>query len=588
MEQSESARKKVRLVVERMQHSADAYSDKRSDWNTNFKTYLAMRDDPTYPWESNLVMPAVFDAVETHLPHVVAEDMTLKAIPRLNADPEYVETMDAMLAYDCDRMDLSWRLVPTMKQALVFGVSPVYLGWVTDIREQKVREWTPALAGTPHEFMAPVTSEQMIVRHDGPYMVIPDVHSVYPQPGKWLTVGAPQERMSWLVWRFTVPFKYMEQLNAQGVLVRGALKRIKESAYPSFLEQEAWEMQERAEILGVDISKPDETMREVEILAMFGDRGENAPDGMMWVANRTVLARDEGPPFYHGDIPFQFINDIPLPHDLNGLGEAQILQTYQDEKSDLRNARLDNIHLIVNRMWKRMMGSGIDPNQLLSRPGGVVDVQSMNHLEPIQHADVPFSTYQDEELLQGDIERTAGQLDVLRGERLGGNRSSATENELLAEFAAARVRIKLMSLKQGLRQIGRWMIALEQQFMTDQRIVRLAGPGRTVQDFLIDPQNIVGEWDVMPIVDQRLPLTKIRRREELRQMMEMLAPYIGQYIAPDALLEEVLEAYGFKDTGRFLVSAQQARAAAVDPAKVAREAVDQSAVSDLQVLRNNS
>jgi hypothetical protein len=316
-------------------------------------------------------------------------------------------------------------------------------------------------------------------------------------------------------------------------------------------------------------------MNQVEILCMFGDRAfGRQEDGVIWLGNRKVVLRDETSPLWHGEIPVGIVNDIRMPHEAMGIGEAEIAESFQEEKSDLRNARMDNIHQIVNRMWTVMNNAGIDDVELMSRPGGIVHMDVPDSVRPLVQGEMHFSTYKEEEILDQDVQRITGATDILRGLAFNASRPTATSDKIKAEFAAARTRIKILDMQNHfLRQVGRWIIALEQQFTTEEKQIRINRNGIT-EDIRIKPEDISGDWDVKPELDQAFPLSKAQKREDAAITLQALAPYIqGGVVVADEIIKYFLKTHNIPNPEKLLVSLQQRSEQVQDPKAIVEEAM---------------
>ena len=560
----------VNLVLTRRQNSLDAMNDRRQSWLDNYAAYLAQREDPLYDWQSNLVLPVVFDAVESILPHIIQEDLQFHVSAQYGADPENAFMLDGLLMNATKKMDFSWKALMAAKQMLIYGTSPLMTSYMLDEKMMKVREPQEVFSGTPFAFSIPKTKEQMVTRYEGPWLEVPDIATVMPQPGRDRVNGPNGYGMDWLVHWFCLPWNALEAMAESGVISKTKLKKIRETD-PTQFSEEWQDIEDRRNRIGIDEFRWDETMRPVEVLAMWGHRGDGMAPGLVWLVNRSVILRDEANPYFHGDIPFDFITDVPQHNSVYGLGEADILQVYQDEKSDLRNTRMDNLHQITNRMWTRIRGSGIDPNQMRSRPNGIIDLQSHGDIQQVLFSDVPVSLYNEEPILQEDIERTAGQLDVLRGQRLGGDRASARESQLIADFAAARVKVKLMSLKRGLSKVGRWSVQLLQQFPSN-REIRVSRYGQQM-DITVTPEMIAGEWEVDTALEQALPMTRMQKKQDALDLSQAVGPFIGELVNPEPILMAIFKAFNVENPESYLAQQQAAQQGQADPEAMAQEAV---------------
>ena len=566
---------RVNLLLTRLKISHDYYATKRDDMIRYYQGYRAYRREPDYPWTSNMVMPVIFDTVETFLPHVVGDQLELRPEARLGADPTKIEMWKAIFEYDLEAMDLVSKQITMMRQALIYGWSPYLCDWLYDERPMRVHQYERHDDGEPLSKTIRQTAQIPIVMHDGPQVQVLDVFNVFLQPGKAMVNGPPAEKSDWLIIRFVLPFKHLQTMADQGIIEQKALSELMDSSFPHPNDDADVGIHERMDLIGLDSQTLDTTMNQVEILCMFGDRGfSRQEDGVIWLGNRKVILRDETSPLWHGEIPVGIVNDIRMPHEAMGIGEAEIAESFQEEKSDIRNARMDNIHQLVNRMWSVMNNAGVDDVELMSRPGGIVHMDIPDAVRPLMQQDMPFSTYKEEELLDNDVQRITGATDVLRGLAFGASRPTATSDKIKAEFAAARTRMKILDMQNHfLRQVGRWIIALEQQFTTEEKQIRISRNGIT-EDIRIKPEDISGDWDVKPELDQALPLSKAQRRQDAALAMQTLAPYAqGGIIVADELIKYFLKTYSIPNPEKLLAAMQQRAEQVQDPRGMAQEAI---------------
>jgi len=576
---------RVNLVLTRLKLSHDYYAQKRDDFIRYYQGYRAYRREPDYPWTSNMVMPVIFDTVETFLPHVVGDQLELRPEARLGADPSKIEMWKAIFEYDVEAMELVTKQIALMRQALIYGWSPFLCDWLYDERPMKVHQFQTLNEGTEFETTIPQAMQIPVVMHDGPQVQVLDIFNVFLQPGKATINGPPAEKSDWLIIRFILPFKHLQMMAEQGIIKEKALNALLDSSLPDVTADESQiGIEERLELIGIDSNTMDTTMHQVEIMCMFGDRGfGRQEDGVIWLGNRKVVLRDETSPLWHGDIPVGIVNDIRMPHEAMGIGEAEIAESFQEEKSDIRNARMDNIHQLVNRMWSVMNNAGIDDVELMSRPGGIVHMDVPGAVTPLINQDVPFSTYREEELLDNDVQRITGATDVLRGLAFGASRPTATSDKIKAEFAAARTRMKILDMQNHfLIPVGRWIIALEQQFTTQEKQVRINRNGIT-EDIRVRPEDISGDWDVKPELDQALPLSKEQRRQDAALALQSLGPYIqGGVIVADEIIKHFLKVYNIPDPEKMLASMQQRKEQVQDPREMVQAAMQQASTGQVQ------
>jgi len=110
-----------------------------------------------------------------------------------------------------------------------------------------------------------------------------------------------------------------------------------------------------------------------------------------------------------------------------------------------------------------------------------VHTNSMDGIEALQMPDVTSSSYNEETLIKGDIQQTTGVSDFTRGvgtEALGNE--TATGISLIQEAGNARFRLKIRNLESAIEQIGSMMVSLNEQFLSEDKVIRIMGDEATL------------------------------------------------------------------------------------------------------------
>jgi hypothetical protein len=184
-----------------------------------------------------------------------------------------------------------------------------------------------------------------------------------------------------------------------------------------------------------------------------------------------------------------------------------------------------------------------------------------------------MSTFREEQLIDEDTQRVTGALDVLRGMSFNTSRPTATSDQIKANFGAARTRIKTWCLKhQGLTEIGRFIIALRQQFTSQPTLLRVQ-QGAEQNDIWVKPEDIAGRWDVRAFVDDELPMGQMAKQQRAMTIYQMVASLMGQAVVPDKPIMMLLEAFDVDDPASWLMSHQQAQQAGADPRAMVQKAL---------------
>ena len=127
------------------------------------------------------------------------------------------------------------------------------------------------------------------------------------------------------------------------------------------------------------------------------------------LVNRIALAYDgENPYWRHGKKPFVTTCYEPLPGEIYGMSAVQVIEHLQHELNTQRNQRLDNVSLILNRMWKVRRSADIQEQELVSRPHGIIHVDNPDDVTEFVMQNVASSSYQDEMLTKTDMENAIG------------------------------------------------------------------------------------------------------------------------------------------------------------------------------------
>ena len=228
----------------------------------------------------------------------------------------------------------------------------------------------------------------------------------------------------------------------------------------------------------------------------------------------------------------------------------------QYELNSLRNARMDNVNLLINRMWKVLRGADIDLKQLRSRAGGIIEVDDMNDIEELTFTDIASSSYMEDSRIREDMDRAVGVFDYTRGETTD-RRETATTASILSQSADERFKLKVRLMEDtGLRRLGQLLVALNQQFLTSERAVRILGT-EGMEFINVSPQDIIGQYDVMPLGTTIEPVVnKQARLDNLINMYNLMkdSPYIDHV----QLLKRILEGADIKDVENIVIDSQEA------------------------------
>ena len=273
------------------------------------------------------------------------------------------------------------------------------------------------------------------------------------------------------------------------------------------------------------------------------------------LVNRDQLLFDGMNPYWrHSKKPFVFQSWEPLPNEPYGLSAMDIIRHLNEELNTNRNQRIDNVSLVLNRMWLVRRSADIDESELVSRPHGTIYVDSPDDVMPLVMPDVTASSYNDESIIRRDAENALGTPALVRG-ATGVERQTATEATIKNASAGIRFDVKIVLFDTlGLKRLAELMDLNNQQFITTPRAVKVFGEDEVMSWKLIQPGEIIGEHEYRPGSSAVDPATnKEVRRAQLTQALEVVLkaqiPYVDLY----ELIKAWLETFDIRSVERILI-----------------------------------
>jgi hypothetical protein len=505
------------LIPTRFKKALDFQAPNFVKFNEYYKLYRGVFDqgEQAYRGRANLFVPYVYATIETIMPRLVGSRPKVQAIPREPKDIPQADVVTKLLEYQWDMMDMKSKLKDWVRQALMYGVGVVKLTWSFKGQFGQVEE-------------------------DQPKAEIVDLFDFFIDPD-----ASSLETADYVIHR---TYRHLNELkdNPNYNVPRELEAQVTSDQYKV----------QRDAIMG--LSKPnDKDKKKVELLEYWGKYDINR-DGideecLIVMANRTHVIRVEENPYDHSKKPFIAIQDTQLPQEFWAIGEIEPLSSLQYELNDVRNQRMDNVTLILNRMWKVAKGADVDEADLVSQAGGIVHAGDINGIEVIETPDVTSSAYNEETLIKNDMQQASGVTDYtkgmggsnVRGQQGMGN-ETATGIMLLQEAGNARFRYKLDNIEDALREFGKQLISLDQQFIDTQQVVRIVGESG-IQWKTVAPKEIKGEFDIVVEAGSTQPMNKSVRRAEARELLATVAPFAQMGVNINYFLKYLLQTYDLAD-----------------------------------------
>ena len=563
--------------------SKDNYVER---WDRYYRLYRSfVKHDPD-DWHSKVFIPMVFWVVETVAPRLVAQLPRFLVLPVGEEDVAPAKMMEQLMDWAAIKSDLFIELVKGVKSALKYGTGILKTYHRVDTfrarkmvpqfedvmmpRENTMR--TPE-GGVMGDLNGQAITEQVevsigqiqigydvekysYVGYDGPASEWVDIWNFFPAP------EADDVQSS----RYVIHRVYRELRHVQKMVDKG-IYRWPENMSPKEMTETADEpLKKRLSSIDLGPGDNDPTRKPVEILEFWTDDGR-----LITMANRKALLRVSENPYDHGQKPFVRIVDQLVEGEFWGIGEIEPLEGLQDELNAITNQRIDNLRLILNRMFGVNETAIADMDELESRPGGIVritgDRMPSEVIYPIEFSDVTGSAYEETREILDLGERVSATSAYQTGVSSDTLADTATGTAIIQEQGATRYALKTTLMEMmGLKDLGRQYGSMIQQFTTEERVVRILGPRGQLLFERFDPESIQGALDY-DIETASTQLTESAQREQSLTLLEVLSNYLPPTTDPMTgmqmpgpgvmkLIEDVLVAYKKKDLDAYMVGPQ--------------------------------
>jgi hypothetical protein len=317
----------------------------------------------------------------------------------------------------------------------------------------------------------------------------------------------------------------------------------------------------------------------VEILEMWGNFHLRAQDGTTQsfknfravVGNRRVLMAFEENPYAHGRVPWNLGQFGAAGDHTYAYGILEQNLGLQDDVNVRSNQIIDAHSLSINQIWKYKDDGVIDPDNLISAPGTMIQVQDLANVVPIQFSDFTQQGMGEVAFMLDQFNRSTGaQLPMLE-QKSGG---SATQSAITAQASQSKeVEIAKHIEYTVLRPILEQWFALNQQLLDDDQTIRVAGDavtqGITDPDtgmrieptgpitLKISPDQIAGQFDVHPVGVSEMASSQ----EEVSNLMQffqiMTQGPLANYLKPAPLITALARRFKIYDAWQFVKTEQE-------------------------------
>jgi hypothetical protein len=518
-------------------------------------------------WHSNVTTPYVLQTCEGMLATMLEPHPRFNVQPRPKPDEPIDQILDRMLKVDViedtihyalDRDRFAEKQRDFMQQDMIAGISILKDYWHTEHRD--VVQLVPDMieieddAGNVIDTMT--THKEEVIKgalfRDDACSEVVDVRDFF-----WPSQAPSVQKAEYLVHRTWETYAALE-------------RSAKEYGYKNIEKLKG----ETARARQADITRREMKLRNidrtqdlVEVLEYW------TPERVVTVGNRTVLLKDRPNPLWNGRLPFIVCSSMPDAFQIPGFSVVEALAQLQEMLWTLQNQRLDVVRMLAN-MVTLIRSDVDDPEAFEWAPNAQWFVEDPGQVSQLQiDPTVANITIQAEELLKGDLQNIMGGLPMASGADSSTiDQETATGVSIITTIAQRIIQARKQHYLWSYAQLGKHYLLLYQQFLRDDRIVKVLGAAGAAAYKEVSPLDIQGDFDVSIDVTSDSLLRQERRAEaqSLMQMAAAIAPISTQLGAPlnlRAFWEKVLDAYDITDKERYFMppAAAQATAAAAPP-----------------------
>jgi len=237
-----------------------------------------------------------------------------------------------------------------------------------------------------------------------------------------------------------------------------------------------------------DKNKPIEVW---EYWGLFDPKGDGKyEEYVIAIANGDVVLRMD-PNFYDYKLkPFVAFVNVPQDNEFYGVSELFAVRGLIKEATALRNARLDQVSLAVNRMYVVDRAGGVTANSLYARPNGIIWANDVNAVRELNPPEVPASSYREIQEISSEIQAVVGSSagpGLTEAGRVFGR--SATGASMVSNIAGSRIAAKARMMSEGMfKPFAKIMMMTNAQFVTEDQWVKVSDPN-SPNPFVMLPQQ---------------------------------------------------------------------------------------------------
>lgn len=517
-------------VVKNFTKAENAKSIYEKEWKDNYRLYKSKLKEQRDG--ANLFIPYTWATVE---------QLKARALQTLFSNTPYVgfagngrddidgaELMEKLVYYQMkEKIKLPFKFIEALNSVYVYGTAIALRQWKL---EEKTISKKQNIFDEETGIKTDVSIEEQVIKvYDDPDVEFIPIDDFFPDPEGW-----DIKTCAYACTRAEKDLEYLKQKEKEGIY-----------KLPDTIENDSGDpiTNFRDEING--ISKNEEKSKTHELISYYTD------DVKIVVLNKKHIICKEENELYTKEKPFERIVAFPQEKEFWGMAVVSVLKCLQEELNSTRNQRIDNVSLILNKVFKMRNGADIDPADVKSKAGHIIPVNDMNDIQVFDFPDVTGSAYQEEQIIKQDIQYISAVSEYSRG-ATPQRKETATTVTTIQEASNVVFNYIIMVLEiTGLLPLADAIKKLNQQYVTESKVIRLFDSATGQWDYPeITPDSIQGDYDVVSTSPRmEAQTTKENKRQQMLDMFNMFTSneLTKPYVNAQEFMKKILDSYDIKD-----------------------------------------
>ncbi len=512
--QNETEVKLAEMVLNKYKEAKRYRANFDKDWDRWYRLYAGQHwDGPRPEWRSDATVNFIFSTIETILPIMTDQSPQINVVAASDHSMKNADIIGECVKRVWVDNDMDLTLPEIVKNTLKYGTGIVKVWW-NPSEKDGAGDVSISNVDPRHFFPSPGAKNLK----DAHYIVfaanvpVSNIQRDFPEQADRIRPGVWDEEL-------TVN-KTITSQRANDVPHVGPISNTGGTGTTDFAKNPD----------GRDgLMSRDKLCTFVELWS----RDEHGDTWCTMMANGVLLKH--GPnPFKHNMFPFVRFLDYPIPSNFWGMGEIQQLEKLQMSINQRRAQTYDILRLTANPPFVADADSGINPKAMTNRPATIIYKNRGSEVNWLSPPQLPSALFTLQELDKQDFDSISGVHDVTQGRRPVGIEAASAITEL-QEAAQTRIRQKVRQMEGSLRNIGRLVVRLIQQFYDDKRVIRIVGSYGTKPEFItINKESIgedgkpfkvndpsIGEYDIEIGVGSTMPVNRTRRAEQMIELFQL-------------------------------------------------------------------